>query len=99
MVESRHPTSAPTPELDLGAFEALTFDCFGTLIDWETGLLAALPPVAGDEELLERFAHHEARLEAGPYLRYADVLAGALRGIGDDLGFEPSDEQVAAFSR
>src|SRR5918994_5802785 len=45
MVESRHPTSAPTPELDLGAFEALTFDCYGTLIDWETGLLAALRPV------------------------------------------------------
>jgi len=80
-------------------FDALTFDCYGTLIDWETGLLEALPAVAGEEELLERFAHHEARLEAGPYLRYADVLAGCLRGIGDELGFTPSDEEVAAFSR
>jgi len=77
----------------------VTFDCYGTLIDWESGLLAALPRVAGDEELLERFARHEARLEAGPYLRYADVLAGCLRGLGDELGFTPSDEEVASFSR
>ncbi len=80
-------------------FDALTFDCYGTLIDWETGLLAALPPVAPAEELLERFARHEARLEAGPYLRYADVLAGCLRGLGEELGFTPSDDEVAAFSR
>ena len=55
-------------------FDVITFDCYGTLIDWETGLLAALPPVAHNEELLERFARHEARLEAGPYLRYSEVL-------------------------
>ena len=85
--------------LDYSRFDALTFDCYGTLIDWETGLLAALPPVAPAEALLARFSRHEARLEAGPYLRYADVLAGCLRGIGEDLGFTPSDEEVAAFSR
>ena len=78
--------------MDFADFDALTFDCYGTLIDWETGLLAALRPVVGGvrrRELLERFARHEARLEAGPYLRYADVLAGCLRGLGDELGFAP----------
>ena len=91
--------------LDLTAFDALTFDCYGTLIDWETGILDGLRPVAaahgseaGDDELLEAFARHEAALEAGPYLTYRDVLAAALRGVGSDLGFEPGADEVAAFS-
>ncbi|HKX25441.1 MAG TPA: haloacid dehalogenase, partial [Actinomycetota bacterium] len=57
--------------LDAGRFDVLTFDCYGTLIDWETGILAALraahPPgwPAGDERLLEAFAVHEAAAERG----------------------------------
>ena len=92
--------------LDFTAFDALTFDCYGTLIDWETGILEALRPVleahdvgCGDEQLLERYARHEAALEAGPYLSYGDVLAGSLRGLGRDLGFEPSQAELEAFSR
>jgi 2-haloacid dehalogenase len=88
--------------IDFGSFDALTFDCYGTLIDWETGILAALRPLAGDvadEALLEAFARHEAALEAGPYLRYADVLAGCLRGLGQELGFTPTEAQQAAFGR
>ena len=87
--------------LDLDAFDALTFDCYGTLIDWETGIAEALRRAGlegADDELLEAFAVHEARLEAGPYLTYREVLAGALRGTADDLGFAPSDDAVAAFS-
>ncbi|MDA0182095.1 haloacid dehalogenase type II [Solirubrobacter phytolaccae] len=91
-------------DLDFGAFDALTFDCYGTMIDWESGILAALRPVLGahgasrdDEQLLELFAHHEAALEAGPYLRYREVLAGALRGIGKDIGFEPTVEEQETF--
>jgi 2-haloacid dehalogenase len=88
--------------IDFGRFDALTFDCYGTLIDWETGILTALRRVIGggdDEALLEAFARHEAALEAGPYLRYADVLAGCLRALGEELGFAPSAEQQAAFGR
>ena len=59
--------------IDFGSFDALTFDCYGTLIDWEAGILAALRPLVGgavgDETVLEAFARHEAQLEAGPYLR------------------------------
>src|SRR5215207_7041962 len=91
--------------LDLGAYDVLTFDCYGTMIDWETGLLQALAPVlaahgvqASGEQLLERFAVHEAALEAGPpHRRYRDVLGGCLRGLGADLGFTPSETEVAAF--
>ncbi len=89
--------------MDFDAFDALTFDCYGTLIDWETGLLAALRPLVGatsdDEALLAAFARHEAALEAGPYLRYADVLAGCLRGLGAELGFVPTADEQAAFGR
>ncbi|MBX5470679.1 MAG: haloacid dehalogenase type II [Thermoleophilaceae bacterium] len=91
--------------LDFGAFDALTFDCYGTLIDWESGILAALRPVldahgvqADDEELLEAYGRHELEIEAGPYLRYREVVGRALRGIGRDYGFEPTDEEVAAFA-
>jgi 2-haloacid dehalogenase len=91
--------------IDFDAFDALTFDCYGTLIDWETGILGALAPVlaahaspAADEQLLESYARHEAALEAGPYLSYREVLAGCLRGIGQELGFEPSGPELTAFS-
>ena len=85
--------------IDFDAFEALTFDVYGTLIDWETGIASWLRPFcdASDDELLEAFARHEAELEAGPYRTYREVLAEALRGVGRDLGFTPTDAQAAAF--
>ena len=94
----------PEP-LDFRRFEALTFDCYGTLIDWESGILASLRRVLqprgitpGDDALLERYAHHEAAAENGPYLRYREVLGHALRGVCADLNVEPTDQEVAQFS-
>lgn len=90
--------------LDYGRFEALTFDCYGTLIDWETGILAGLRPSLAahginppDDELLEVYSHAEATAEAGPYLRYRELLARCLREVCDQYGVEPSDEAAAAF--
>jgi 2-haloacid dehalogenase len=91
-------------ELDYGRFEALTFDCYGTLIDWEAGIVAALRPVLGprgaeapDDGLLGAFAAIEAAAEAGPYLRYREILARAARGIAARYGVEPDEAAVAAF--
>jgi 2-haloacid dehalogenase len=91
--------------LDYARFEALTFDCYGTLIDWETGLADAFRPVLSargiavdDEDVLSRYARYEAAAEAGEYLRYRDVLAAGLRGVGTELGFEPTAEEVEVFS-
>ena len=90
--------------LDFGRFDALTFDCYGTLIDWETGLREAFAPVLAahgvaveSDELLERYARHEAAAEAGPYQRYRDVLAIGLRGVAAELGFAPTEAEGAAF--
>ena len=79
--------------VNFDAFDALTFDCYGTLIDWEAGLLAGLRAVldprgiqATDDALLETYAGFEEDAEAGPYLRYRDVLAVGLRGVCDGFG-------------
>ena len=92
--------------IDFSRFDALTFDCYGTLIDWEQGILNALQPAlaphrieATADELLELYASHEAALEAGAYLRYRDVLTGSLRGLCGDLGFEPTDGDAREFSQ
>ncbi len=84
--------------------EVLTFDCYGTLIDWEAGILAGLRRVlegraiaAGDEDLLERYARHEAAVEAGAYLPYREVLARSLRGVCAELGATPTADEEAAF--
>jgi len=90
--------------LDFGDFDVLTFDCYGTLIDWEAGLLAALRPPLGahgvevdDESALHAFGRHEAEIEGGPYRRYREVLGEVLRAILGHFGETPSREEVAAF--
>jgi 2-haloacid dehalogenase len=86
--------------LDFARFEVLTFDCYGTLIDWETGLKTALGAALGietDDDHLERFARHEASLEAGPYLPYRAVLSAAAAGVGDELGHRPEAPALEAF--
>jgi 2-haloacid dehalogenase len=92
------------PVTDFGRFEALTFDCYGTLIDWEAGILdglrralAALAVQPSDDELLERYSAAEATIEAGPYRRYRDVLANALRDVCDHYGLAPGATAEAAF--
>lgn len=90
---------------DLARFEALSFDCYGTLIDWEAGLLAALRPVLDahgvsveDDDLLGLYGRLETEVEAGPYRPYRKVLASVMRRIGDELGFAPGEEEIAAFA-
>lgn len=90
--------------VDFRRFEALTFDCYGTLIDWEAGIAAGLRAIlaargvdAADEDLLARYARHEAAVEAGPYARYREVLARSLRGVCAELGVEPTPAEATAF--
>ncbi len=90
--------------VDLDAFDVLSFDCYGTLIDWEAGLMTALrdalPGAAdvGDDRLLELYAGHEAEAERPPYRSYREVLAAGLRGVASDLGLEADDDALARFA-
>jgi 2-haloacid dehalogenase len=84
-------------------FDALTFDTFGTLIDWEAGILAAAHPVLAahgvgmaDDALLAMFAHHEHVVEQN-FHPYRQVLGMTLAAIGDELGFVATDAEQAAF--
>ena len=90
--------------MDLSRFEALTFDCYGTLIDWEHGILDAVRPilrrhgiVCDEEWLLGQYARAEAGAESGPWRPYREVLAEGLRRVCRELGVEPTDEEAAAF--
>ena len=91
-------------ELDYRAFDALTFDCYGTLIDWEAGILAGLRAAlaphgvdASDDALLEAYAAAEAKLEGGTYLPYRTILAASGRSVGRGLGVDVTDDEAAAF--
>ncbi|MCG8922137.1 haloacid dehalogenase type II [Lentzea sp. CC55] len=86
--------------MDLTAYKALSFDCYGTLIDWETGIAAVLSPWArsaglsvSDEELLLAYSEQEAVVAAEtPFRLYPEVLAESFRRTGAALGREVGDE-------
>ncbi|MGW6172248.1 haloacid dehalogenase type II [Arthrobacter sp. NPDC055138] len=80
-------------------FNALSFDCYGTLIDWEAGIAAVLGPWGRaarpeltDEELLLAYADEEARVEReNPTTLYPQVLEEAFRATGAKLGLPVSE--------
>ena len=85
-------------------YDALTFDCYGTLIDWGTGIVNTLQPLllerdahVIDDFLLEFFADVEPQLQADGLL-YADVLREVLRRLGSRLGFTPTDAVLDGFA-
>lgn len=89
--------------IDYSAFDLLTFDCYGTLIDWEKGIVAALRAELGDgiagrpdDELLAAFAAVEHQAEV-PYKRYREVLEIAIRGVGERLGVPVDDQGAERF--
>jgi len=90
--------------LDFTRFEILTFDCYGTLIDWETGILATLHRILSahstqidDGTLLKLYGDFEQRSESGPYMSYRDVLSSVVRQLGDELGFTPTAVEIRSL--
>jgi 2-haloacid dehalogenase len=90
--------------LDFSQFECLTFDCYGTLIDWESGILAALRPIlaahdckSGDELILELYGALEAEVEAESYRPYREVLREVARRMAKRFGFAMSEDEAAAL--
>src|SRR2546422_5178635 len=90
--------------LDFTRFQILTFDCYGTLIDWETGIFSALRPVLAahgkiisDFLLLEMYSELEAKAEQGECLTYCEVLQSVVRGFRGRLGFVPTEAEVRSL--
>ena len=99
--------------MDLTRFDALTFDCYGTLVDWERGILAAVDELSASlstdsaepvssardrERLLASFGRLEAEAERGAFRTYRSVLADVARGLGADLGVQVTLERADAFA-
>jgi 2-haloalkanoic acid dehalogenase type II len=91
----------------LSDFDVLTFDCYGTLIDWETGICTAIGPwllsrgvTAAPEQILAAFAAAEApQQEATPGMPYPELLARVHAALAAHFGVAPDAEAAAAFGR
>ncbi len=91
--------------MSFDSIRLITFDCYGTLIDWETGMLAAMRPLfsrngrrRSDLQLLEQYGEVEAELEAGPYIPYREVLSRTLQEVGSRLGVKISADDGRQFA-
>ncbi|MXP64639.1 haloacid dehalogenase type II [Roseomonas sp. M0104] len=86
-------------------FRVLTFDCYGTLIDWESGIYDALQPLLRRggldlprDAVLEAFAHHESAQQAEtPAMRYAELLSQVHHRLADEWGIEPDEAGAVRF--
>jgi 2-haloacid dehalogenase len=88
--------------LDYSRFDTLTFDCYGTLVNWEDGILRCMRRILAahgkdkdtdDAMILRLYGDFEARAEQGEYRRYRDVLQSVVQKFGEQLGFTPTDQE------
>ena len=90
--------------LNLAQFRLVSFDCYGTLIDWETGIFSVLRPILAahgktisDSELLRLYAELESEAESGEFRPYFEVLQSVVHGFGSRLRFNPTDSEVRSL--
>ncbi len=88
--------------LELSSYKVLSFDCYGTLIDWESGISTALEPLlesrgisVPEGELLRMYGEMEREGQGQqPFLSYRKVLSRIVSGIGERMGFRPDEEEL-----
>jgi len=93
--------------MKLSDFKVLTFDCYGTLIDWETGMLEALAPLVkrvkqppGNDAVLAAHARQEHAQEGWtPTRRYSDLLATVHKRLAEEWGVAASFEEALAYGQ
>jgi 2-haloacid dehalogenase len=90
--------------MDFSRFTTISFDCYGTLIDWESGILPVLRAVLRrhgqglpDAAILELYAEFEAEAESGPYQSYRAVLQSVVKAFADRLHFEASTAEISSL--
>ncbi|MGH9500966.1 MAG: haloacid dehalogenase type II [Terriglobales bacterium] len=89
--------------LDLSRFSVLSFDCYGTLIDWEAGIFSALRPIlaahnkrVNDVTLLKMYSELELEAEQ-EYVSYREVLRSVVRRFGERLEFDPTQAELRSL--
>lgn len=88
-------------------FKVLTFDCYGTLIDWESGIVEALRPLLARrsgpltrDEILEAHARHESHQQRfTPEMNYSQVLGVVYRRLAEEWGVEYSQDEMIAYGQ
>ena len=91
--------------MKLSDFKVLSFDCYGTLIDWETGIMNGLKPLVAKaprslsrDQVLEEFARHEAaQEEQTPAMPYSQLLAFVYKRLAKAWGMTTSNEEANTF--
>ncbi len=91
--------------MKLTDFKALTFDVYGTLIDWESGMVTGLKPLTDKvgrkltrDEILEAHAYHESTTQRWtPAKKYSDLLPVVYRRIAEEWGVEVTWEECQAY--
>lgn len=91
--------------MKLSDFKALTFDVYGTLIDWESGMVTALKPLTDKvsrhlsrDDILEAHAYHESTSQRWtPAKKYSDLLGVVYRRLAEEWGVEVTWEECAAY--
>jgi 2-haloacid dehalogenase len=90
--------------MDFSRFTTISFDCYGTLIDWEAGMLPVLRALLARHNcnlagpaILELYGEFEAEAESGPYRTYREVLESVVRAFGERLGFQPSPSEMLSL--
>ena len=89
--------------LDFNQFEVVSFDCYGTLIDWESGILLPLKQLLSNREIdfsddgtLELFAEFESELEKDQsnYIEYRKVLQEIVKKFGQKFNFQATATEI-----
>jgi len=82
-------------------FDIITFDCYGTLIDWETGIVSAFQSEAAidgvelnGDQIITAYSAQEPAVESGPYRPYREVLGETARRVASGLGWELSKDRA-----
>jgi 2-haloacid dehalogenase len=90
--------------MDFSRFTTISFDCYGTLIDWESGILPVLRALLvrherklDDAAILELYGEFEAQAESGPYQNYGKVLESVVRAFGNRLNFDASAAEIRSL--
>lgn len=92
-------------EMKLSDFKALTFDCYGTLIDWESGMVDALGPLISRmkktlprDSILEAHARHESFQQVcTPAMKYSDLLAVVYKRLAEEWSLTASWDECRAY--
>jgi 2-haloacid dehalogenase len=87
------------------SYRVLTFDCYGTLIDWESGILRSVARILdahrvekSDREIIETYTRLESQAERAAYMPYRDLLGKVVEGMGRQWGFRPTEGETLSLA-